>query len=179
QQMTKKMEVLSQLSINLDRLKENIIALSAIGKAENGGIYRMGFSREDYHARLWLLEKMKAMGLDASMDGALNVVGKLAPKKSTKPSIVVGSHIDTVPNAGALDGALGVLAGLECLHVIQENNLSINYPIELIAFSDEEGRFGGMFGSRSFAGWMNPGYLEEATDLDGVRLREAMEDLGH
>lgn len=166
------------LTINLERLKNNIIELSGIGKAENGGIYRRGFSPEDYHARLWLLEKLKNIGVKASMDGALNVSGRLSGENAA-PAIVVGSHIDTVPNAGALDGALGVLAGLECLHILKENNVKGRFPLELIAFADEEGRFGGMFGSRSFAGLMNPGYLEEAADLDGVKLKDAIKDLGH
>lgn len=166
------------ISVNLERLKSNIIELSGIGKAENGGIYRTGFSQEDYHARLWLLEKLKQLGLKASLDGALNVSG-LLPGNNANPRVIAGSHIDTVPNAGALDGALGVLAALECLQVIRENDVAVNFPLELIAFSDEEGRFGGMFGSRSLSGMMNPGYLEEATDLDGIKLKDAMKELGH
>ena len=168
-----------KLSIDFQRLKENVIKLSNIGKVEGSGIYRMAFTEADQEARMWLLKKLEAIGFNASLDGALNVVGKWNPQHSDRPSIVVGSHIDTVPNAGALDGALGVLIGLECLETIKERNVEFNFPLELVAFSDEEGRFGGMFGSRSYAGLMTPGYLEEATDLDGIRLKDALSELSH
>ena len=168
-----------KLHVNFDRLKENIIELSNIGKEEGSGIYRMAFTREDYEARKWLLQKFSNMGVEASFDGALNVIARLPFGVSNTPAIVVGSHTDTVPNAGALDGALGVLIGVECLQRIKESNIQLNFPLEVVAFSDEEGRFGGMFGSRSYAGLMTPGYLEEATDLDGIRLKEALKTLGY
>lgn len=167
------------IQINFDRLKERIIELSNIGKEEGGGIFRMAFTKEDYEARLWLLEKYKALGVDASFDGALNVIAKLPSSEDDPASIVVGSHVDTVPSAGALDGALGVLVGMECLQCLKENDHKLKYNLEVVAFSDEEGRFGGMFGSRSFAGMMTPGYLEEASDLDGVKLKDAIKSLGH
>jgi beta-ureidopropionase / N-carbamoyl-L-amino-acid hydrolase len=164
-------------TINFKRLKENIIALASIGKAEGGGIYRMAFTKEDYEARKWLMNKLQSQGIEAQLDGALNVIGRLNP--TDKPAIVVGSHLDTVPNAGALDGALGVLIGLECMMCMHESGFPLKFPFELIAFSDEEGRFGGMFGSKSFAGMMTPGYLEEAVDLDGTALKDVLTQLGH
>jgi len=171
-------KVNENVQVDIHRLKDNIIELSKIGKNDHGGIDRMGFTREDYQARLWLLEKIKNIGLQAQLDGALNVVGRL-PGQKEGPSIVVGSHTDTVPNAGALDGTLGVLIGLECLQRIKELDIPLENPLELISFSDEEGRFGGMFGSRSFSGMMTPGYLEEASDLDGVKLKDALKELGY
>lgn len=173
------MKVKDKLKVNIDRLKENIIELSNIGKSDNGGLYRMAFNKDDYHSRLWLLKKVKDLGLDSRLDGALNVIGRLDSKNDENKAVIVGSHIDTVPNAGALDGALGVLVGLECIQRIREEKIPLKYPLELIAFSDEEGRFGGMFGSRSFAGMMTPGYLEEASDLDGIKLKDALRELGH
>lgn len=168
-----------QHGINFDRLKSNIMTLSNIGKDQDGGgIYRMGFTKEDYAARRWLLEEMNTMGIEASLDGALNVIGRLMPKGAEGRPVVIGSHIDTVPNAGALDGALGVMVGLECMQCLKEQNVPLSFPLELVAFSDEEGRFGGMFGSRSYAGLMTPGYLEEACDLDGIKLKDALHELG-
>ena len=109
----------------------------------------------------------------------LNVVGKVNGKSKDKPAILIGSHIDTVPNAGALDGTLGVLTALECVNILHEQHSDLDFPIEIIAFSDEEGRFGGMFGSKSLAGMMTPGYLESSTDLNGVFLKDALEALGY
>ena len=69
---------------------------------------------------------------------------------------MTGSHMDTVPGAGHLDGALGVLVGLECLRAIKEQGLALHYPLESVAFTDEEGRFGGMFGSQAICGQATP-----------------------
>lgn len=168
------------LTINFERLKKNFNDLAHIGKKEDGGIYRMAFTKAEYEARRWLEKRMTASGLSTKWDGALNIIGKLADDKNKeKPAVVVGSHIDTVPNAGALDGALGVIIGLECLARIKEEGIKTKYPLELVAFSDEEGRFGPMFGSKAFAGQITPGFLDEAKDLDGISLAEAMKQLGH
>ncbi len=169
----------AEARINIERLKSNILELSNIGKRENGGIYRMAFSDADFEARQWMIEKFREAGMETRLDGALNVVGRLEGKISEKPGILLGSHIDTVPNAGALDGTLGVLTALECINVLREQNAEFHFPIELIAFSDEEGRFGGMFGSKSMAGMMTPGYLEESADLDGIYLKDALEKSGY
>jgi N-carbamoyl-L-amino-acid hydrolase len=87
---------------------------------------------------------------------------------------MTGSHIDSVPGGGHLDGALGVLAGLECLRRIKELNLEMKRPLESIAFSDEEGRFGGIFGSNAICGNLTTEDIQSAQDLNGVSLLEAM-----
>ena len=86
--------------------------------------------------RTWKGEPGEA-GLKVSRDGASNVSGVLTVD-SESPRIIVGSHIDTVPCAGTLDGTLGVVAGLECLRVIRESGIPFSRTVELIAFSDEE-----------------------------------------
>ena len=91
----------AEARINIERLKSNILELSNIGKRENGGIYRMAFSDADFEARQWMIEKFREAGMETRLDGALNVVGRLEGKRSEKPGILLGSHIDTVPNAGA------------------------------------------------------------------------------
>ncbi|MFN6944667.1 MAG: Zn-dependent hydrolase [Cytophagaceae bacterium] len=166
--------------INFERLKTNIIESAQIGKGDDGGIYRLAFSEAEIKLRKWLTVKMKDAGLTTCQDGALNIIGKLENKQNSQnPSVVIGSHIDTVPNAGALDGALGVLIGLECLTRINEEKIVTDHPLELVSFSDEEGRFGGMFGSRAFSGQLTPGLLNEAKDLDGVSLAETIRSLGY
>lgn len=166
------------LTINFERFKQHFNELALIGKHEDGGIYRMAFNEDELKARKWLEKKLEETGFKTSRDEALNIVGRYATKANQdKPAIVVGSHIDTVPNAGALDGALGVLVGLECLTRIKEEGIETNYPLEVIAFSDEEGRFGGMFGSRAFAGSLTPGIIEEAKDLDGNQLIDVLKSM--
>src|SRR5690606_9957704 len=75
---------------------------------------------------------------------------------------------------GPLDGALGVLVGLECLRRLRELECELDKPLESVAFSDEEGRFGGLFGSQAVAGMLSPGHIQQARDLDNVSLIEAM-----
>jgi N-carbamoyl-L-amino-acid hydrolase len=121
----------------------------------------------------WLLHRIEENDLESGSDGAANISGILRGK-SDHPRIFVGSHIDTVPCAGMLDGTLGIVVGLECLRTLRAANVELDRTLELIAFSDEEGRFGGMFGSEAFTGALTPEKLQSAVDLGGVRLCDAM-----
>ncbi len=164
--------------VDISRIKEDILELAEIGREpETRGIFRQAFSPADMQGKHWLLERIERAGLEGRLDGAGNVIAVLEGQ-SDGPRVIVGSHIDTVPCAGALDGTLGVVVGLECLRRLKEQGVVPKVGIELIAFSDEEGRFGGMFGSQAFAGQISMERIEAATDLDGVRLRDAMIDAG-
>ena len=168
---------MKHLSINRARLQEDIDALAAVGRHEDHGLYRMAFSDGDMAGRLWFEEKVKQAGLDFYQDGAANLHARLYADDS-RPSIIMGSHLDTVPGAGHLDGALGVLVALECLRCFKEQGLESNYPLEAIAFTDEEGRFGGMLGSQAIAGKLSPEAILHAVDLNGISVTEAMQAVG-
>lgn len=161
------------LRIDLDRLKDDILELSKIGWDEaSGGIYRQAFTDADMEGKRWLMQRIEAAGLTPQMDGAGNITARLGVPN--RPSILIGSHIDTVPCAGALDGTLGVMIGLETLRVLKESGTTLHHPIELVSFSDEEGRFGGMFGSQAFCGKITPHTLRASTDMDGISLESEM-----
>ena len=162
------------LLINSQRLKDDIESLAAIGRKEDFGIYRMAFSPGDMQGRQWFKDKLSEAGLEIYEDGAANIHGRLN-WDSDMPSVMTGSHLDTVPGAGHLDGALGVVAGLESLRCIKESGMNLKHPLEVVAFSDEEGRFGGMLGSQSMTGMLSPESIHNAVDLDGVTLTEAMQ----
>ena len=164
--------------ISIERLGGDLKQLAEIGRGEDGGLYRMAFTEADMEGKAWLEERMAAAGLETSRDGACNVIGKLAGKNPDAPALVIGSHIDTVPCAGILDGTLGVLTGLECLRALKESGRVPETPVELIAFSDEEGRFGGMFGSQAFAGHVTPDTVNSSVDGGGMKLADAMVELG-
>lgn len=164
--------------VNAERLKTDIENLAQIGRREGSGIFRMAFSDGDIEGRRWFKEKLEQAGLEIYEDGAANIHGRLNWDNKTA-SVMTGSHLDTVPGAGHLDGALGVLVGLECLRRIKEEGLSLQYPLEVVAFSDEEGRFGGMLGSQSIAGKQTPESIESAVDLNGIRLIDAMKQHGY
>ena len=164
----------TSLTINLERLKTHILELAQIGRdPDDHGLYRMAFSEADMEARRWLLAKMDAAGLETWIDGAANVFGRL-PGDSEGPALLIGSHTDTVPCGGPLDGALGVLAGLECLQALQDAGLRPHHPIEVVSFSDEEGRFGGMLGSQAMVGDLKLDDVYQKQDAAGISLEAAM-----
>ncbi|MFQ5644695.1 MAG: Zn-dependent hydrolase [Thiogranum sp.] len=162
-----------ELRINAERLREDIDNLAQIGRQEGLGIYRMAFSEGDMAGRAWLRQRIEDSGLEFHQDGAANLYARLNWDLGI-PSVMAGSHMDTVPGAGHLDGALGVVCALEALRVLKESNIALQRPLEAVSFSDEEGRFGGMFGSQSVAGLVTPEYLYTACDLDGVSLADVM-----
>ncbi len=166
------------LQVNFQRLQDDIDTLSQIGREQDHGLYRMAFSDHDMEARNWLLSRIKEARLDTHVDEAANVHARYQ-WDGKRPSVITGSHIDTVPGAGPLDGAMGVLAGLECLRRISEENIQLAYPLESIAFSDEEGRFGGMLGSQAISGQLTPGDIFNARDLHGEMLSDVLNDRGY
>jgi N-carbamoyl-L-amino-acid hydrolase len=165
------------LSINRQRLQSDIEALADIGRRKDYGIYRMAFSEGDMQGRTWFKHKAEEAGLEFYQDGAANLHARYQ-WDGQRPSVMMGSHMDTVPAAGHLDGALGVIVALECLRCIKEQNLNLDYPLEAVAFSDEEGRFGGMLGSQAITGMLTPEKIINAADLDGVTLIDAMKNVG-
>jgi allantoate deiminase len=129
----------------------------------------------DVHAHL--RRRMIALGMDVRVDAAGNIRGLWTPPSGGQRRLVLGSHIDTVPNAGAYDGVLGVVLALEWVRLAQEDLLPM--PIEVIGFSEEEGvQFGVPFiGSRAAAGRFDPALLE-MKDTAGISLGEAIRSFG-
>ncbi|WP_145392257.1 Zn-dependent hydrolase [Stieleria neptunia] len=162
------------MSVNLERIKTDIHELAEIGRCrDDRGIYRMAFTDADMEGKRWLKDRIEQAGFEPRTDGAVNISAELSGS-TDRPRILVGSHIDTVPCAGALDGTLGVIVALECLRCLREQGVVPERTIELIAFSDEEGRFGGMFGSQAVCGQLNPDALATLSDLDGVLLGDEL-----
>lgn len=173
---TMSVHTVGEPSISLDRLREDLLALGQIGHRDQGGVCRLAFSPEDLEARRWLMARIADAGGRAHMDGAGNVSGRWF--EGPRPAVVVGSHIDSVVGGGLYDGTLGVLAGLECARALQAADLEPDRPFEVVAFADEEGRFGGMFGVQAYCGMVTPDWLETAVDPDGLRLFDAMRAQG-
>jgi N-carbamoyl-L-amino-acid hydrolase len=157
--------------INLARLKQDLDEMGAIGRTPEGGVSRPSWSDADMQARQWLMERIAAAGMGSRVDAAGNIFGRWM---SGGPVVMVGSHIDTVPNGGMFDGALGVLAGLESLRRIKEEGVRLRHPLELVAFTDEEGAFGGFFGSYAFTGTLKRGDIPGIKDPTGLRILDAM-----
>ncbi|GED51981.1 Zn-dependent hydrolase [Brevibacillus borstelensis] len=165
--------------INPDRLWDRLMRLSDIGKQESGGITRLSFTPEERAAKDLVRGFMLEAGLAVREDEVGNLIGRKEGGNPEAPVVLVGSHIDSVFNGGNFDGPLGVLAGVEILHAMNEQGIATEHPIEVIAFTDEEGtRFSyGMIGSRGIAGLLERSELEHC-DKDGISIAEAMRQNG-
>jgi N-carbamoyl-L-amino-acid hydrolase len=167
-----------ELRIDVGRLRQDIEALAAIGRDPTGGISRPAWSPAHEAARAWRLGRLREAGLAPRVDPAGNIFGRLGEEPASGPVVMTGLHIDTVPRGGPLDGALGVLAGLECLRTLAAARARLARALEVAAFSDEEGRFYGLFGSRALTGGLDPVLAGRLTDPTGLALPEAMRRAG-
>lgn len=165
--------------INSERIDERLKALANIGGTEEGGVTRLALSNE-YRDGLDLVKAwMEQAGMTTRLDSAANLIGRREGLQKDAKPIVIGSHFDTVSNGGKYDGTIGVIGGIEVVQHIAEENININRPIEVIAFSEEEGsRFGsGVFGSRAMTGTITEEDLEKQ-DKDGITRRRALIEFG-
>ncbi len=141
------------MKIDSVRFLADIDELGTIGYREGQGITRLALTDEDVRARDWLQGRMEEAGLDVRVDAAGNVIGRLEGADPAGKTMVIGSHLDTVPQGGKYDGSLGVLSGLECARNLIEADVKLPWNLEIINFTDEEGHhFAGTFGSRAMMG---------------------------
>lgn len=146
----------------------DLYELREIGRFRSG-VHRPTYSPEDMRAREWLAERLTACGLAASIDGIGNVYGR---HPGPGPHLLVGSHIETQNQAGWLDGALGVVAGVALARA--------GLPVDVCAFADEEGHFeGGFLGSRSIIGELSEDEIDRSRNrTNGSPLRDALRAAG-
>ena len=137
------------LSVNGDRLNQSIASLASIGQLPNGGVKRIAYSEEDIEARNLVRQWMQELQMEITIDAAGNIIGRYLGNNPELSAIATGSHIDTVPCGGHYDGAYGVLAGLEVVRVLKENQIKLERSLEVIVFTDEEGS---MIGSKAISG---------------------------
>lgn len=150
------------------RFLADLHALRRFGGDEaTKGVRRRAFSAEDVAARDWLAARFAEAGLEARIDPVGNVFG-LAPGRS----LLVGSHSDTQPEGGWLDGALGVIAGLEVARAAREAG---GPPVSVVSFQDEEGRFGALTGSSVWSGKLALADADTLVATDGTAFAAARE----
>ncbi len=143
------------------------------------GLTRRYLTPEHARAAELIMRRMREAGMSTRLDAVGNVVGTFPGRRPGARRLILGSHQDTVRNAGRYDGALGVMLPIACLRALHEQGRRLDGPVDVIAFGDEEGvRFQAtLFGSRAVAGALAPAMLD-AVDEDGVHLREAMRAFG-
>ncbi|CAJ0995171.1 M20/M25/M40 family metallo-hydrolase [Sodalis praecaptivus] len=140
------------MHIDEERVLASLRRLATFG-AEGRGVSRPALSAADMAARRWLAEEMAGAGLEPTLDAVGNLYGR---QPNVTQALLLGSHADSVPNGGWLDGALGVIYGIEVARAWHQAYPDAATGIDVIAFSDEEGRFLSCLGSRSFCDRLSP-----------------------
>jgi len=158
-----------------ENLRADFDAIAAIGRDPDGGWTRLAYGDRENEAHRWYAMAASAAGLDVRQDAFGNSIAR-REGRSGAPAIAIGSHLDTVTRGGLFDGALGVLAGLEIARRVLPGPDDL--ALEVIAFRDEEGRFGALTGSRAMTGDLPADALATMRDTDGIHLRAAMLDAG-
>lgn len=152
------------LKINEDRLINDINELAQIGATPDGGVSRSALTPADMDGRDWFKNKIAEAGLDYAIDGAGNQSAILYSDPKTDKHILAGSHLDSVPNGGRYDGALGVLVAFEALRTMKDHDITPAITLETVNFTDEEGSMMGLMGSRALIGQLT------ADDFDRSKL---------
>lgn len=161
--------------INVARIRTDLEALARFGSVGQG-IDRPSFSPVYRQAVDWLADQLRSAGMTVREDTVGNLIGRMGPESG--PAIVSGSHIDTVPNGGKYDGALGVLAALEVARSLKEHSQPLGKAFEVIAFVDEEGAYLGELGCRAMIGDLTFPELDESRGRDNKSPVDAMRDYG-
>ncbi|MDO6479667.1 hydantoinase/carbamoylase family amidase [Shimia thalassica] len=160
------------MPLNPDRFLSDLHTLRTFGASGVGkGVIRPAFSDADIAAREWLMAQLRDVGLQVHVDPMGSVWGL-----AQGPSLLLGSHTDTQPEGGWLDGALGVIAALEIARAAQE----VGGPaVSVVSFQDEEGRFGVTTGSTVWSGALSLDKADRLSDRDGVPLSQARARMAH
>lgn len=163
----------ASLRINARRLGDHLKQLATFGSGPDG-TNRVAYSEADRKARVQVIAWMRAAGLDVEIDAAANIVGRRPGRDPGRPPLVMGSHIDTVPNGGNYDGTVGSLGAIEVAQTLHEQGVMLQHPLEVVIFQNEEG---GLIGSRAWIGALPAEELEHISH-SGKSIREGIRFLG-
>lgn len=163
-----------------NRIQQHIEQIATFTATPGQGTTRMSYSLQGKQAREYIKAQMQAVGLTVQEDAIGNIFGKLAGKDASLPSVIIGSHFDSVPNGGAFDGPAGVVMGLEIATLFHEHKLTPHYPLEVVALVEEEGAsFGrGLLASCTIAGKITIDELNTLRDGEGVSAATRMMESG-
>ena len=166
------------MTLSAQRIWDRCEALARLSELD-GGLTRVFLSKEQKAANALVLGWLAEAGMSARLDAIGNVVGRYEGERPGLPSLMMGSHLDTVRDAGKYDGMLGVVAAIECVRALNARGRRLPFAIEIVGFADEEGtRFNAtLLGSRAVAGTFKPEVLENV-DKDGISMRAAMRAFG-
>jgi N-carbamoyl-L-amino-acid hydrolase len=159
---------------NSARMEERIAALAKFGANPQGGVSRLAFSKADIAGREYIKGLMQGAGLEVRVDTAGNVIGYRAGSDPQLPVIMLGSHIDSVPEGGNYDGDVGVLGAIEVAELLGEHGIVTRHPLEIVSFTDEEGA---VVGSEAMAGPISAEALDVVSH-SGLTVRDGIRAVG-
>ncbi|WP_300000592.1 Zn-dependent hydrolase [uncultured Cedecea sp.] len=165
---------------NVERIQRQLEQLAEFTATPGEGTTRMSYSPQGQLAREYIKSQMLEAGLSVREDAIGNIFGKSAAQDPELPSVMVGSHFDSVPNGGAFDGPAGVVMGLEVAKLFQEQRLLPRYPLEVVALVEEEGSsFGrGLLASSAIVGKVDAAELHRLCDSQGRSAAHCMAEVG-
>jgi N-carbamoyl-L-amino-acid hydrolase len=169
-----KFQLPSGLRINGRRIMDHILALAEFGKNPQGGASRVAYSDADKQGREYVLGLMRAAKLDVTIDPAGNLIGRRSGTASSLAPLLIGSHIDTVPEGGNYDGVVGSLGAIEVAQTLAERDVKLRHPLEVVIFQNEEG---GLIGSRAMDGELTEKELD-LVSRSGKTIREGIRFIG-
>ena len=164
----------AKLRVDGKRIMEHIGALGEFGKNPQGGVSRVAYSEADKQGREYVLGLMKNARLEVTIDAAGNLIGKRAGSENNLKPLLIGSHIDTVPEGGNYDGVVGSMGAIEVAQTLAEQNVTLRHPLEVVIFQNEEG---GLIGSRAMDGELQEKELD-LVSRSGKTIREGIKFIG-
>lgn len=168
------------LRIDGTRLWESLMTMARIGATPAGGCNRQALTDEDKAGRELFTKWAEAAGCKVTVDRMGNLFARREGSDSDLPAVIAGSHLDTQPTGGKFDGVYGVLAGLEVVRTLHENQVVTKHPIDIVVWTNEEGaRFSpAMIGSGVFAGAFDLDYGHSRTSKNGETIAEELSRIG-
>lgn len=169
------------VTVDEERLVRTMESQAEIGGTEKGGLHRLALSDEDKRVRDWFVAQLEEAGLSVRIDEFGNIFGRRDGTAADRSPVLLGSHLDSQPNGGIYDGALGVIAALEFVRTLNDENIETDRPVEVVNWTNEEGsRFQPvMQGSGVWSGTLE---LEEEytrTDTSGNTVEAELERIGY
>lgn len=167
---------MTRVRVDGTRLWASLMTMAEIGATAGGGSHRLALSDEDRNARELLMGWCHDIGIAVRVDALGNMFARRAGTDADAAPVVIGSHLDTQPMGGRFDGVLGVLAALEVLRTLGDNDIPTRRPVELVNWTNEEGaRFApAMIGSGVYAGLHQADFALDLRDPDGRRFGDEL-----
>lgn len=171
----------ARLRINGNRLKDSLEEMAKIGATPGGGVHRLALSAEDRDARDLFITWLRDLDLEITIDEMGNIFGKLHGKNDDLLPVLTGSHLDSQPNGGKFDGALGVIGSLEVVRTLKENRIRTERPVVVVNWTNEEGcRFApAVVGSGGWAGILDRNWVYNRTDAAGKLFGDELKRIGY